>query len=380
MKVFKCQPDTIGEAGNYQIRFSEYQSQYNRNIQMLTRFNGGQAPTREEIERRQVKKTTIDQIVRQKVTLRIAEHLKATPSKKEVGKKIKEFPVFKTNEKFDINRYKGVLAANNLTPQAFEEDIKKEIQETSIRPVMFNQTVSESLLKDIQKIKKNSKLIKYITVSKRAIESNLPVSKNEIKKFLQDKKNLDQAKAIFEQNKVNYNQPAEYEISQIVFSIDDPSKESEVLERANEIRKKLTKNFKQLANKHTEDPSHKKVLAVVWVNYLKIWFCTKEWILHFPKNQEQFQNLKNQTLVTIFTSLKKYPAVKAKFSKHQDEIAKSLIRQSKKDIVDGELERIVADIKALFNKGDTKKINKIGNQYGTRCHKRKIDQLSNSFK
>ncbi|MDC1175725.1 SurA N-terminal domain-containing protein, partial [Bacteriovoracaceae bacterium] len=116
-------PDTIAKVGSTPIKFREYQQEYERQMGFYKRIFGGKDLTKEQIRQFRIKDNTINSLVEKKILLNLADDLDVVPGNERIKAEIKNLPYFKTNDQFDINKYKAILAANSLTPKDFEEDI-----------------------------------------------------------------------------------------------------------------------------------------------------------------------------------------------------------------------------------------------------------------
>ena len=144
----------IGSVNGMPITPEEYQTEYNRQIEFYRQIMGGDL-TAKQIENMKVKESIIKNIVQRKLMSKLAKDLGTFPADEEVKTEIKTLPYFQTNGQFDITRYKGLLAANKLTPLEFEKDVIEQIRLKKSQELTSNYPISKSYLADLATFKKD---------------------------------------------------------------------------------------------------------------------------------------------------------------------------------------------------------------------------------
>ena len=120
-------PSQVGSVNGVAIKPEEFNQEYNRQIEFYKQIMGGNL-TAKQLEGMKIKESVIKNIVQRKLMAELAKDMGAFPSDEEVKAEIKSLPYFQTNGQFDVTRYKGILAANKLTPVEFEADVIDQIR------------------------------------------------------------------------------------------------------------------------------------------------------------------------------------------------------------------------------------------------------------
>ena len=355
---FQATPDTVAEVAGEKITYSEYRSALDRQIQYFSTQFGGKPLTNQQIEQFQLKQRTIDGLVSQKLIKVLAEELKTPVSKKQIVKTIKDIPAFKNGDQFDVNRYKQLLAANRLTPPDFEESVSSGLISDSVRSILTSTSISKDLVDQVLKVKKNSKELDIVKINKNALKRKIVVSNKEIQNWLNEEANLKKVMEKFNQDKsFKYDKKEQLKARHILLTTTKDNDEA-MLKKINEIKKSATtKNFAQLANKHTMDPSNqgKKGGSLNWFSRGRM----------VPEFENAAFNLKpGQISEPVKTSYgyhliyveDKKAAKLAKLDDHKNDIAKEFIQDLSDDKVEQLLESTKKDVMSLLDKNDSKKI------------------------
>lgn len=179
-------------------------------------------------------------------------------SQDELKETIKELPYFKTNDQFDVNKYKNLLKANNLTPAKFEETFREDLGIQKMNQVLSGASISKSYAKDVIKFKNMGPLVIAARFEKEKNTSKIVISKKEINEFTANKDNEAILKSVYNGMKNEFVKEDQVKASHILLRVDDPAKDKEILNKAKALRKKLNrKNFASIAKKETQDPSGK---------------------------------------------------------------------------------------------------------------------------
>ena len=154
----------------------------------------------------------------------------------EIKAEIKNLPYFKTNDQFDINRYKSLLAANRLTPNEFEKDIKTQVQGRKASKLLQTFPISNTYAKELQSFENNKFNMNLATLNKESFRKFINIKGSEVTTFLNDKTNLERVTSLFNERKSTLGKPQQVEASHILLKTDG-------------------KNDKEIAKKN---PGHKK--------------------------------------------------------------------------------------------------------------------------
>ena len=249
-------PNAIGKVGDYPIKAEEYQQEYNRQIEFYKQMMGGEISAK-QIEGMKIKESTLKNLIQRKLMVKFATDLGAHPSEEEIKAEIKGLSYFQTNGQFDINRYKGLLAANKLTPMEFEADVVNQIKMKSSQSLVQSFPLSQGYLKDLQKIRDEKMNAEIIQFSKNGLRNYIEVSSDELNKFLAVETNQKRIQSMFNERKASLDKPEEVKARHILITLegkDDAKAKAEIEKIAKEV---TPANFIKMADKYTEDPSGK---------------------------------------------------------------------------------------------------------------------------
>jgi hypothetical protein len=217
-------------------------------------------------------------------------------------------------------------------------------------------------MNDMQNFRKTFYNVKMLTISKNALRNQLPVTNDDLQKFLADKTNFGRVESQFNERKESLNTPEEVKARHIL--ITDKGSAEATLKVVDEIKKTLTvQNFQKIANEKTEDPSGK-------TNGGDLGSFAKGRMV--PEFDEVAFNLKPGTISEpvktqfgyhfILVESKK-PAVTATFDAYKNNIATEIIRKERTE----DLKKLTVDIsnqaKALFDAGNEAGLNTLAGKY-----------------
>jgi peptidyl-prolyl cis-trans isomerase D len=249
-------PDTIGTVGDLPIKAQEYQQEYNRQIEFYKQMMGGEISAK-QIEAMRIKESTLKNLVQRKLMLKFASDVGSYPSEEEVKAEIKGLSYFLTNGQFDITRYKGLLAANRLTPQEFEADVVNQLKMKNTQNLFSTFPLSKGYLNDLQKLRSEKMNAEIVQISKNGLTNFIEVSADELSKFLSVETNQKRIQSMFNERKASLDKPEEVKGRHILLMTEGKD-EMKVKTEIEKIAKEVTaSNFTKMADKYTEDPSGK---------------------------------------------------------------------------------------------------------------------------
>jgi peptidyl-prolyl cis-trans isomerase D len=112
---FNNTANSVGNVDGNPITIAEYNNAFNMQLQRYTQIFKKDL-TAQQIRQFRVKENALNELINKKVMVNYAQELNLKTANEEIKESIKELPYFKTNDKFDVNKYKSLLTANNLTP------------------------------------------------------------------------------------------------------------------------------------------------------------------------------------------------------------------------------------------------------------------------
>jgi peptidyl-prolyl cis-trans isomerase D len=370
-----------GKVNGKDISLREYSAVLNNRLEFYRNMLGGKDLTNTQIEQFGIKQMVLKSLIEKKLLEDLADKSNISFSDKSLAKTIKELPYFKSGDQFDVNLYKNILRQNGMNPSQFEEQIAAD-EKVRILDQFLNQLylISNNFAIDAKKIEENFITVDAIQLSKESLRNRLPVSAARINDFLKEEKNLNRIQADFDRNKARWNKPAEVKARHILIKVAEGD-EKQALKKINEIKAKVTpSNFKQIANKETEDPSGKNNGGDLG------WFSKGRMVKEFE--QVAFNLNKGQISQPVKTNFgyhliyleDKKAAQKTEFDQAKRDIAKELIQKSMNDELNKEFETVNEKIVSLLKSNNTKALEKLETELGFNWAKDgKINQLSKNI-
>ncbi len=257
--------NTIGSVEGIPVKAREWQTVYNQQLQFYSQFSGGKPLTRKQIESFGVEKRVRDIIVNQKLLIKLADNLNVHSSEKELAKEIKDLPYFKTNEKFDVQRYKTLLKANGITTAEFEEETSNNLRIREVNDSIVSYPVSNSYAKEIFNLKNNGIEAHVVHFRNANLKKYIEVSSKEINDFIKDENNKQIIENLYNRNISKYTLGDERKARHILIKTTEKRDDAAAKEEIEKIAKELTpKNFAELAKKYSEDSSNTKGGDLGW--------------------------------------------------------------------------------------------------------------------
>jgi peptidyl-prolyl cis-trans isomerase D len=381
----KGSPDTVANVGGIPIKYAEYQQEYNRQLEYYKSMLGGNI-TSQQIEQFNLKKNALNNLIQRNLLIKLSENMGVVAGPSEIKKEIKALPYFKTNEQFDVTKYKNLLSRNSLTPADFEKSIEKQIKTKVAKEVLFNFPISNKYIAERENFRKNAIKATIIQLDKSSLKKLITVSNSEIKKFLAKKTNLTRVQGIFKTKKAGLSQKEQVQANHILLKT-TADNEKEVLKKITALSKRLTtKNFIKLANKNTEDSSGKKNGGD-----LK-WFARKAMVPEFEK--AAFSAKKNSIVGPVKTKFgyhliwvrNKKEKKEATLKAHKNIIAKDLIATEKatKENLKILSAKVTTELKADLATNNKRKLEKSKAKYGYNTESKviinRLDGISGNIK
>lgn len=345
-------PDTVAKIGSVPIKMAEYQREYERQLEFYRNIFGGQPLTSQQIETFGIRTNTLKNIAQQKLMLILAEDAQVPVPPEKIKEEIKKMPYFLTNNTFDINKYKAVLAANRLSPTDFEAQMSDQVKAEGVQALFSTFPLSQNYLSDIQKFKKEKIAVHIAQFPKESLRKMIDVKKAEVDEFLANPENAERVKSMFTERKSQLDQQEEVKARHILLRTGEGKEDSAVEAKIKEIAKTLTPgNFQSMAKKHTEDPSGKDNGGDLG------WFTKERMVPEF--SQTAFAQKPGTISAPVKTQFgyhfilveNKKAAKEAKLEEHRDELAREMIRKNKNEELTALVEKTTKEITdALKNK------------------------------
>lgn len=249
-------PDTVARVGDIKISINDYQNEYNRQIEFYREMMG-ETLSSQQIESFGIRDSAVQGLIQRSLMVQFARTLGIHPGERAIADEIKELPYFQTGGRFDMERYRGLLSANGMTPSEFEEMIEKQLQTQMASNLLQAVPISNRYIKERDQFRKQRLKTSLVEIEKTALRSSLEVETSEVEEFLSDEMNMSQIEDLFLTRKPQLDQPEQALASHILIRQNDElTSADEVEEKLNDIMSRVNKsNFKELANEYTQDPS-----------------------------------------------------------------------------------------------------------------------------
>jgi peptidyl-prolyl cis-trans isomerase D len=366
VQTFSGSPDTVAKVGSYRVPVAEYQQEMQRQLATFRRLFG-QELTSVQIQRMNIKESALNNLISRKLMLIFADEVGVYPSPSQVKEEIKKLPYFLSNGRFDINRYKAILAQNNLTPTRFEEDIKSSVKTQLAQSVMGSFPISNKYMADLEKFRSQKLGADIVQFNKDVLKKHIPISKSQLKTFLNTDLNKKRVESLFAERKASLGSKEEVKARHILIKGDSKKK-------IEDLAKKVTPaNFAKMANKHSQDPGNslpgakgklaKKGGALGWFSRGKmvpafdaVAFSQKTGTVSKPVKSKFGYHL-------IYVEAKKKEVI-ATYAKHESKLAKELMRSEKTKELDKLVESVSNQVLTAFNSGNIKKVDRLHIKYG----------------
>jgi peptidyl-prolyl cis-trans isomerase D len=239
------------------ITTREYQTALSRQVEFFNQMMGGKAGglTSKQLEEMGIKQSVLNGLIQQKLILNTADQLKFIVSLDEIKNEIKEMPYFKSQDRFDVNLYRNMLQSNGYVPTQFEELVGNDLKQKKLDELFRTTLVSENYVKDVLRFKNNSLVVTGVKIPRQGFSTLVMVSDKEITEFIKKAENQKTLEALYSENFVKYNKPAEIKARHILIKGSDDKS----LEKIKALKAKVTPaNFSDIANKETQDPTGNK--------------------------------------------------------------------------------------------------------------------------
>lgn len=241
--------------------------------------NGGRNRTDPEMLKAMgLPKQVLDGLITEKVVELIAQRLGIEVTPEEVRQAVETHPYLQDQGKFiGLERYKAVLASNNIPITAFEEDIRNAQMMKKVREIITDSmNISERELRDDFARTNQQTVVDYVILKKDDFIKNVKPSEAELRAYFDGHKDtyrikekrraqyllvpipqtpppVTEQEILAEWNQVPHEETVE--AAHILFKVDNPSTEAEIRSKAESIlkRAKAGEDFAELAKKYSED-------------------------------------------------------------------------------------------------------------------------------
>ncbi len=271
--------------------FQQYQQAYDQAIKKLSEQFGGTIPKGLD-ESLGIKQQVIEQLVQTTLLRQGASRMGLRVSAEEVQKQITSMPQFLENGAFSLERYNSLLAANQMTPNSFENSMRHDmLSDKTVQDIAkFSTVASESEIQNLYNQEKETVSVQFVRISSDTFKKGIQVDKGKLKKWFDSVKDNYRSEPLLKLRYIVYNydslgekttiSPEEIQsyytdnisayqapeqrharhILLLAGEKDDPTVHEEKKKKAAEIKQLLKENtdFAGLAEKYSDDPSKGK--------------------------------------------------------------------------------------------------------------------------
>jgi len=364
----------IGQVGEHSITAKEYEQEYDRQIQFFRQMTGGEL-TQKQIEEFKLKESALKNLVQRKLMLTLSKDLGVQVSQEVIKEEIKKLPYFLTDNKFDLNKYKGLLAANNLNPVDFEKDVLNQMRLRRVTEEFSVMPLSNAYLNDMNNFRQNKFAVEMVEINRDNITKSLNISATEKEQFLSQEVNLKRIENAFKERKPSLDKAEEVTARHILLTTNGTD-ESKVKAEIEKIAKEVTpSNFAKLADKYTQDPSGKGKggalntfqKGMMVPEFDNVAFSQKVGTISAPVKTQFGYHL-------IFVE-KKSPALIAEFDKYKDQLVTEFIQKSKVKEIDEISKKAETELTEAFQKNNDALAKTIAAKYQLQIKSASINQL-----
>jgi peptidyl-prolyl cis-trans isomerase D len=283
--------NAVATVNDVEIPYQDYIRSYEQAVEGLRQQFGGQLPTG-FVEQLGIKNQVLYRLIQTELLRQGGEQAGIQVSDLPVQKKVSQMKAFEENGKFNLQRYKEILAQNRLTPASFEKSLQADLLTERIRKLIGNfafvpaNAAQRWLAYENEEIK-----LAYVTLEPSAFQDKVQTDEKDLAAwFAKNKPNYlsepkirlkyllfnqsdeekdvqiteAELKAKYEENKEQYEQPEQRHARHILFRVPEGASEAERVAKQKEAEKVLAlaqaKNadFAALAKQYSEDTTNKE--------------------------------------------------------------------------------------------------------------------------
>ncbi len=199
--------DVIAKVGDKVITYMEYRKAYVKTYEFYRKMFGEKF-NENLLKQLHIKDQVFNSLVNDKLIEVVAEKEGIEVYPQEIVDEIARMGAFQTNGKFDPEKYRKVLQFNRLTPEEFEEDVRKTLLKEKVLSLVRDAAlvpkaeVRDEIVYDMEKVK-----IEYVVLTPGHLVGKVKVSPDEIKVY-------------YEKHKEEFRMPERVKIALLPFTIE----------------------------------------------------------------------------------------------------------------------------------------------------------------
>lgn len=218
------------------ISLKQFQEQQNRVTAYYSQMLGSQFE--QLFQKRQLVAETMNQLVNNSVAVQAAEKEHIYASQENLRNMILDLPYFKKDGQFQSDVYKGILAANNMTPADFEKNLAQDIVLQKARDLFESASLVTNLEKNAEASIQNTKInVSYIDLKPELFAAQ--ITDKQVEEALAQADFKSSVQASYEMKKAEYEKSKTSEAAALKSIAKTQLAEKKVSEVAKEIEAKL---------------------------------------------------------------------------------------------------------------------------------------------
>lgn len=165
----------------------------------------------------------LQDLIQQKLLLEESEKLGFAVSQDDISAFIRSLSVFQDSntKQFSFERLKQYLSSQQMNEVEFFQNVRNELTIRNITELMFLPLIYPKDLTQIQYQLENTQFyLKYALLQIQPTQLNT-ISNQQVDEFLNDQKNDDELKSVYNSKQSQYNQPTQYQVRSILIAHKD---------------------------------------------------------------------------------------------------------------------------------------------------------------
>ncbi len=167
-----------------EISFQDFQLAYDRAYNNVRNQFGDNIP-QQLLEQLGIKQQVINQLIQESLLRQGAAEMGVTVSREEVRETVQNMVQFQEDGKFNIDKYKSILAANRYSPFKFEESIQTDMlsQKVSQSISNFAEQPTEYEINDLYRLENAKVAFSYVSITPDSYLDTITVLDEDLQKW-----------------------------------------------------------------------------------------------------------------------------------------------------------------------------------------------------
>jgi peptidyl-prolyl cis-trans isomerase D len=190
----------------------------------------------------EVRYSLVDQLVSQRLLQRLAQEQRFRVTDADLARAISEIEAFRVDGKFSPERYRQLLAAQNMTPAMFEQRLRQELVLAPLsEPLASGNIVAKSSAERFVALLEQQREVAAATVDAEPFAKDVKVDDAAVKAF-------------YDQNQAAFRTPEQAKIEYVMLTL--PALSTKVTVDLAEVRKQYDDNLKSYSKAEERQASH----------------------------------------------------------------------------------------------------------------------------